>query len=414
MTNSIPKIPQTRDHLSVSETVIGLIYSGKITATGFNPDYFSGDYAKILRDIQSGVPTSDLYVKYSSLLDTARMAAGSVKGWEDMDWREIVYKSHIQSEIINLTQSALKQMERGNTDGFLETQKRIQALSSSSARQRSVRANEIGDDYTPFIKSGMNAWDRHIGGLPAVGMVIMAGLWSSGKTTNAITMMDCYLREYPEREVLFVTLEDMNEGWKDRARVMLEERAESFWERIHVMEFAQNSSEIIEEAMRWERVGLIIVDYVDYMSKADNTAFDEMYQILSMGAKEVAVNREFRNCTVVALAQINKGNYNGGVPEEKCLPYNAGQRYTYQLVMMYNSNSDFHADNPDNPYVLPAVPGYEYLVWWKVKNGCRPHIGEFPGAIRLPWTNQRGFDMSGDGEWVALTNETKRPVQKRK
>ena len=103
----IPKIPQTRDHLSVSKTTIGLIYSGKVTATGFNPDYFSGDYAKVLRDIQSGTPPSDLYVKYSSLIDTARMAAGSVRGWEDMDWREIVYKSHIQNEIYALTQLSL-------------------------------------------------------------------------------------------------------------------------------------------------------------------------------------------------------------------------------------------------------------------------------------------------------------------
>lgn len=409
-----PKIPSLRDHLSASETVTGLIFSGKITATGFNPDYFSGDYAKIIRDMQSGVPTSDLYVKYSSLLDTARMAAGSVREWESMDWREIIYKSHIQEEIHTLTQLSLKQIERGDTDKFRETQKRIQALTSSSSRQRSIRASEIDDDYTPFIKSGMHAWDSNIGGLPAVGLVILAGIWSSGKTTNAITMMDCYLREYPDREVLFVTLEDMNEGWKDRANAMLGARPQDFWNRIHVMEFSQSANEIIEEAMRWERVGLVIVDYVDYMSKADNSAFDEMYQALSMGAKEIAVNREFRECTVVALAQINKGNYNGGVPEEKCLPYNAGHRYAYQIAMMYNSNADFHSDNPENPYVLPATPGYEYLVFWKVKNGCRPHLGEFPGAIRLPWTNAHGFAMDNDGEWVALTNETKRPVQQKR
>lgn len=409
-----PKLAQLRDHLSVSETVAGLIYSGKLTATGFNPDYFTGDYAKAIRDIQAGVSNAELYVKYSSLLDIARQAAGSIKGWEDMDWREILYKSHTNSEIQNLVQLSLKQIERGDTDKFKETLKRVNALSSSSARQRSVRANEIADDYTPFIKSGMRAWDDHIGGLPAVGMVIIAGIWSSGKTTNGITIMDNYLREYPDREVLFVTLEDMNEGWKDRARVMLENRSDDFWERIHVMEFSSNANEILEEGARWEKVGLIVVDYVDYMTSQDNAAFDEMYQTLSMGAKELAVGREFRNMTIVALAQINKGNYSGGVPTESCLPYSAGHRYTYQLCMMYNSNSDFHADNPDNPYTLPAVPGHEYLVFWKVKNGCRPHLGEFPGAIRLPWTNAKGFSVDNEGEWVSLSPETKRPVKNNK
>ena len=408
------KIAQLRDHLSTSETVTGLIYSGNVSSTGFNPDYFVGDYSKVIRDIQSGMSNADLYVKYSSLLDIARQAAGSVRNWQDMDWREILYKSHVNSELQGLAQLSLKQLERGDTDKFKETQKRIQALSSSSSRQRSVRASEISDDYTPFIPSGMAAWDKHIGGLPAVGMVIIAGLWSSGKTTNGITVMDSYLREYPDREVLFVTLEDMNEGWKDRARVMLKDRSNSFWERIHVMEFSSNANEILEEGARWEKVGLIVVDYVDYMTKQDNASFDDMYQTLSMGAKELAVGREFRNMTIVALAQINKGNYSGGVPTESCLPYSAGHRYTYQLCMMYNSNADFHADNPDNPYVLPSIPGHEYLVFWKVKNGCRAHLNEFPGAIRLPWSGATGFSVDNEGEWVSLAPETKRPVQSKK
>lgn len=410
----IPRLAQLRDHLSVSEVIIGLIYSGKITSTGFNPDYFSGDYSKVLRDIQNNVPNSELYVKYSSILDTARMAGNSIKDWEGMDWREIIHKSHVNSEIHALTQLSLKQIERGETDKFRDTQKKIQAMTSSSSRMRSIRASEIADDYTPFISSGMAAWDRHIGGFPAVGMVILAGLWGSGKTTDSITMLDCYLRQYPDREALFVTLEDMNEGWKDRANVILGERAHDFWNRVHVMEFSKTAAEIIEEASRWERVSLVIVDYVDYMTTQSNEAYDEMYQTLSMGAKELAVNNTSRNLTMLALAQINKGNYNGGVPEEKCLPYSAGHRYAYQIVMQYNSNSDFHADNPENPYILPAVPGHEYLVYWKVKNGCRPHIGEFPGAIRLPWTGARGFAVDNEGEWVALTNETKRPVQSKK
>lgn len=409
-----PKLAQLRDHLSVSETVAGLIYSGKITATGFNPDYFTGDYAKAVRDIQAGVSNSELYVKYSSILDIARQAAGSIKGWDSMDWREILYKSYTNSEIQNLVQLSLKQLERGDTDKFKDTLKKVNNLSSNATRQRSLRASEISDDYTPFIPSGMNAWDKHIGGFPAVGMVILAGIWGSGKTTDSISMLDCYLRQYPDREALFVTLEDMNEGWKDRANVILGDRAFDFWNRVHVMEFASTAGEVIEEASRWERVGLVIVDYVDYMCKQSNEAYDDLYQTLSMGAKDLAVTREFRECTIVALAQINKGNYNGGVPEEKCLPYSAGQRYTYQLCMIYNSNSDFHADNPENPYVLPSVPGHSYLVFWKVKNGCRPHAGEFPGAIRLPWTNAKGFSVDNEGEWVSLAPETKRAVQSKK
>ena len=77
----IPKIAQLRDHLSISETVTGLILSGKQTVTGFNSEYFSGDYAKMIQDIKLGVPESELVIKYgNTIIQTARHAAPIVTG----------------------------------------------------------------------------------------------------------------------------------------------------------------------------------------------------------------------------------------------------------------------------------------------------------------------------------------------
>lgn len=409
-----PKIVALRDHLSTSETTFGLILSGKQTATGFNPEHFAGDYGKMLADLQKGATQEQLVAKYgTTIIQTAHMAAKSVNGLgTELDWREIIASTYKNETIADALNQAKKYLERGDTGKFGETLRRINSTYSQAQRLRSVSADEIDDTYVPFIPSGMEAWDRHIGGFPAVGLVILAGVWSAGKTTNAISLMDCYLRQYPDREVLFVTLEDMNEGWKDRAKIMLGERSSDFWKRIRVMEFASDVSEIIEEASKFENIGLIITDYVDYLADdRDVSSYEAIYKGLSMGAKSLAVDRPHRTMTVVALAQLGKTMYKGGVPREGDIPY-TGQQYAYQIMMMYNANSDFHSDNPDNPYVLPVRPGYNYLVSWKVKNGCRPHSGEgeYPGAICLPWTNRNGFAMDNEGEWVSLAPETKRQV----
>lgn len=410
----IPKIAQLRDHLSISETVTGLILSGKQTVTGFNSEYFSGDYAKMIQDIKLGVPESELVIKYgNTIIQTARHAAKSVNGLgTELDWREVIHKSYKNQIIADELQKALKQLERGESDKLGDTLRRINATHSQAQKLRSVRANEIQDEYTPMIKSGSLAIDTHIGGLPSVGVMVLGAKTYTGKTTVAISILDNYLREYPDREALFVTLEDMNEGWKFRAKTILGNRAGSFWQRIHVMEFAKNMDEVIEEASRFENIGLIVVDFLDLMAKEnDLSAFEELYRTASMGSKTLAAQSKFRQMPVIMLAQFGKTLYSGGVPTPHVLKY-TGEDKAYHICLLYHAENDFYADNDDSPYVLPPEKGKAYMIYWKVKN-ARPHDGEFPGAIQLPWEPRTGYALNNEGIWFSLATETRRETPKK-
>lgn len=402
--------------LSASETVLGLILTGKQSPTLFNPEKFAPTYGDMLKAIKNGKTKSELlaHPKFGNMVQACEHAAKSVNGLgTDADWVQVVDIAYSSELIRSELEKMGRQIEMGDMEKFDDSLRRVLATRQSTQRLRSVRANEISDSYTPFMKSGSRAWDGHIGGIPTVGVTILGAKTFTGKTTVAISLMDNFLTEYPEREVLFVTLEDMNEGWKHRAKVMFGDRDDEFWSRIHVMEFAKSADEIIEEAGRLENVGLIFVDYIDYLAKeSDMNSYVEIYKTLSTGSKSLAVNNKFRSMPIFLLAQFGKTLYKGGVPTQNALPF-AGDQYTYQLCLLYHADGDFYSDDEENGYSLPAVKGTGYLVFWKVKNG-RPHDPDFPGAIQVPWTARYGFNLNAEGDWYSLASETKQKVQKKR
>lgn len=413
MTSNVP--PQLRSWLDYSETITGLILSGKLTHIAFSPEMFMGEYSKIIKDIKSGMSKDDLYDKYTNTIQIAQHAGKSVNGLAgELDWAGLLSKKYTRELMIGELPKLEKLLEAGEDEKAGELLRRLSSSHSSSQKLRSVRASQISNNYEPFIKSGSRVWDSHIGGYPAVGIVILGAKTFTGKTTVAINAIDLYLQEYPDREAMFVTLEDMNEGWKFRANQILGERSEKFWERIHVMEFAGNVGEIIEEASRHEKVSAIFLDYIDYLAKdKDLNSYDHIYQTMGMGAKSLAVNNLSRNMTVFMLAQFGKGAYKGGVPGLNALLY-TGEQYAYQICFLYHAEGDHYSDDEENGYYLPAVKGKGYLVFWKVK-GARPHEDDgFPGAIQVPWTGRYGYDLSSEkSEWFSLASETKQKKKKK-
>jgi hypothetical protein len=401
--------------LSVSETVVGLILLGKQTSTNFSADKFAGKYQNVVKDLQAGKTEEDLYIKYSNLIQPAKYAARSVNGMgEELNWVDVVNKAYCNEVVVETLDKAKKYFSMGDSDKANDLLRRATATLGNSQRMRSVSADEIDETvYEEFMKCGVPAWDNHIGGLPNNGVVILAAEWGVGKTSAVITLMDGFLREHPEKEVLFVTLEEMNEGWKKRASIMLGKRAPEFWHRVKIMEFTSSAQDIIQEASRYPDLGLVILDYINMMVKDENLQeYVEAYKTLSIGAKSLAVESKFRAMPVIVLAQFAK-NYGGGVPTPNALTF-AGAQFCYQLVMLYDPNVDFHSDNPQNPYTLPAEAGHGWVCVWKVKGGNRKHLDSPKGAIKVPMLTTGGFNLGVDGTWFSLMSESKRDTTQKK
>lgn len=411
MTNN--SIPQLRTWLDYSETITGLILSGKLTHTAFNPDMFMGEYAKVMKDIKSGMSKEDLYAKYTNTVQIAQHAGTSVNGLaEELDWVELLSKKHKTELMISELPKLERYLESGDMDKAGDLFRKLNSTLTSSQKLRSIPANEIIGIHEPYILSGSPAIDLHLGGVPKVGLTVIGAKTYTGKTTIAISIMDGFLKQYPDKRILFVTLEDMNESWKARATQILGERSDAFWSRVQVMEFAENPHTIIEEASRFEDIGAVFVDYLDFLVDEANVAsFAEVYKSLSTGSKSLAVNTLSRSMTIFLLAQFGVTKYRGGVPTPNALPY-VDQKFTYQLLMLYQPDGDIYSDDDENAYYLPAVKNKGYVICWKSKN-ARPHDPDFPGAIQVPWTGRYGYDLSSKGEWFSLASETKQSKKKK-
>jgi len=413
--------------ITTAEQVIGLILTGKQSHTGFNPEWFPKPYNLILSDIKKGKDMSEILIAHDSgIVQPALHAAASLNGLgETSDWVSIM-----RTKFLSETNGQmLKKMGEQAINGIQIPADKLRAIVETvcaGEKYKSVRGDEIDvDNYNPFNPSGSLAIDTHLVGLPKVGTVILGAKTFAGKTTMAIKLAENYLNSHPGKEVHFITLEDMAQGWKDRAQVILGKRPKEFWHRFIIQEFAGSVGEIMAESSRYPDLGMVIVDYIDYLA-ADSSldSYAQIYRTLAMGAKSLAVTHSNKiiidnlngtgtgvaepAMTVVILAQFSRTNYNGGVPTPRAINY-TGEAGAWMILMLYNPSKDWEVGKKDkngkdeNPYILPAVDNKAYIICWKVKAGFRNHPDEFPGAIQVGWTGSKGYDLDCTGKWFSLS-----------
>lgn len=399
------------DLITTAEVVTGLILSGRKSAVGFDPSWFPEPYNKIISDYLKGKTIEELNVLHGpGNIDPPLHAASRITTIGDIDYISIMKSKYLGDTAGRELEKIGRNMQRGLP---IPTEKLRAILENTIANEkaRSVRADEISiEDYTPFLPSGSKAIDNHVIGLPNVGVMILGAKTFTGKTTAAIALAANFLTQYLDKEVLFVTLEDMQEGWRDRARHILGDRPAEFWHRFIIQEFAGNVGDILAEASRYPNIGLIILDYIDYLIPDKSfEKYDEAYRTIAIGAKTLAVTHG-RSMPIVVLAQFSRTSYKGGVPRPQDIYY-TGEAGAWMICLLYNPSKDWNSDevkkdkNGDggNPYTLPVNDGKAYLVFWKVKAGFRNHPNDFPGAVQVNWTGKHGYNLDDDGMWFSLS-----------
>lgn len=401
------------DWISNSTLVTGLILDDRQSDIPFNPEWFVEPYNKIIADKKKGKTIEELITSYGTQnIQSALTAAHSVNGLgTSADWLSILQESfRLEQNGVKLEKIA-KNMRRG-LPPKMEDLRGVVGELDGAISSKAMRGDAIVEEYEPYIPSGANAIDTHMVGLPTVGTYIIGAKTFTGKTTVAITLAAKFLLKHPEKEILFVCLEDMAAGWKNRAKILL---GETLWKRLAsrfiVLEAAGSVEDIIAEASKYPNVGHIILDYIDYLvGDASFEAYNSAYLKLAKASKSLAAISPHKSMPIGILAQFSKGQYKGGVPQPKHIMY-TGDAGAYQIYMLYNPNNDWYGEDGETDargkkkepeFVLPAQPNRAYIVCWKSKAGFRNHVNDFPGAISVPWSAKFGFDLDDPGEWVSL------------
>jgi len=386
--------------LDTSETVAGLVIKHRVSPTSVRPEIFEYPYNKIIQDLKDGKSPEEIYLNYSEAYDTALLAVERINGSHEIDWIELLEKSRVVHDTGQKLSRISGKMLDGESFDLASIREIINVL--GEGRTGRVPLNQIEPMEVPVIETGWKVYDEHLGGVPAVGLIIVSGAPSSGKTTWATILARNFALKHKDKIVGFYSLEMM----QTEIALRFKETGATgqYRERLHINCDPLNVDEVINDAAKIENLGLVIIDFADYMirGKIDDSSMGEIYTKCAISAKQL-------NCPVVLLAQYSY-KYAGGIPRPYHIRYTSlAQILGWMLVCLWNPHRSFYEEDKkalesDFPLREKTPNGNTQAAAfiWKFRGGYRKHPMDNPGAIIHEFNGRKGW--SPTGTWRHIRN----------
>ncbi len=376
-----------------SEVVTGLLLENRISLTLVRPELFFPPYDDVIKQMKKGKSPEELVeICGFACIQTAHTAVMNMNGLgEKINWVQLLEKSKSLYESGNDLEKASKKLKRGENIDWSNITEAARKAQIGIAGDF-IPLSEIESGEVPFIPSGWPVIDKHLGGWPEVGMVLLGGDPGIGKTTAAGRAVTCFANYYIDKKVAVFSLEMLSCELAMRIRE-IEKMDKSIEERILINDIAGvTADEIINKAATVENLGLIVVDFGDLVVE-ENTeaAYAKMYRTFAFGSKQLHV-------PILVLVQLIKAK--SGLPRPIHLRYTKlAEAFAWMILMLYDPSKDW--DNEEKQQVLPVRQGAAYILCWKIRGGFRQHKDEAPGAIQLPFSGERGWSLD-KSRWFSL------------
>jgi len=374
--------------------VAGLILQNRLSLNQVRPDIFFGTYRDLIKLLKEGIIEPEELIMRVGLptYNTCIDAVKNVNGAGDFNWVQILEETASKHEAGIKLEKYGRKLQHGEDIDWSSL------VSISGKVQQNVSGNftplsEVEGGEVPLIPIGWPPFDEHVGGLPEVGLIIVAGEAGVGKTTLMVRMATSSAGFHKDKTVLIFSLEMILKEIAGRIRetTKLNKDIES---RILLNDFPVTPEEVINKASTVENPGLICVDFADYMINGEVTesSMAHIYKTLALGAKSL-------HCPILLLSQLSY-KYAGGIPRPHHIRYTSlAKALGWMILMPYNPSEDYYADQDKD--LLPAIDGYSYLIVWKVRGGFRKHLNESPGAIQIQFNGSHGWSPV-KGRWFNL------------
>ena len=382
--------------LETSEVVAGLVLAKRLSLNAVRPEIFFGEFRNMIREMKDGKAEPEyLIAKYGvDLFQGALEAEKQINGVGDMaDWVKMLETSAITYDVGGRLQKLGKNFQSGEDVDWAQ----VKSLLKKSQEN-------IGTDFTPlsqvesgkvnFIPSGWEPFDKHIGGLPEAGLIVIGGNPGVGKTSTMVKLSTKFAKAHPDKIVAVFSIEMMLKEIAGRFREITKLPKE-VEERILLDDIPVSPEEAINKASTIENLGLVLIDFADLMIKGETTesTMAHIYRTLAIGAKTLRI-------PVILLSQLSY-KYEGGIPRPRHIRYTSlAQALAWMILMLYNPNRDFYEENDTN--MLPSLEDRAYVIAWKIRGGFRKHLHESPGAIQIPFRGDKGWS-DNEGRWFSLS-----------
>lgn len=386
------------DWRETSEITGGLVLDGRIKVISVRPEMFYPDIAEVMKYYQKGIVKEALIEKVGiAPYQACLQAAKRVNGLGTSNWVSLLENSALEYKASNTLERMAKKAQRG--DGLDWT--KLRGLMNEAEQQIAgdfTPLSEIESGKIPFKKTGFRGIDKHLGGFPEVGQIIVGGAPGTGKTSFMAGVARCWAETHKEEQVAIFTLEMVKKEIAMRFREVDNKISKETQSRILISDKPTTPEKVISKAATIENLGLVGIDFADLLIQGDTTesAMAHIYRTFMLGAKSL-------NCPIMNFAQLNR-TYRGGIPHPNQLRYTGlAEALGWMILMLYNPNVDFFSEEECEDK-LPVDPRTAHLLAWKVRGGFRKHLEDCPGSIELPFMGRKGWSYRNDGRWHSLKN----------
>jgi len=379
-----------------SEIVLGLILDHRLSVNAVRPELFIEPYNKVIKLLQKEPTTSieDLIIATGlSPIQGAFDQVHRMNGLGERDWIKILEQSALFYDAGAKGAKLCQKMMRGESVDLSQWKGMINNIEQESTSDY-IRLSDIKEEEMPFIPTGWEVWDTHLGGIPEVGMVIIGGRPGIGKTTNVARVAGSFVKYHKTKKVALHSLEMMASEYGPRQKSLIRLTKDE-QDRLLVCDKPLSVVEIINRAATVDDLGLIIIDFIDL-------AIDGVIDVTStsLAYTQIAKACKLLHCPIIVIAQLTDFT---GMPKPRNIRFSRlAWGLAWMVIMLYDPSVNWSNDSEEEKN-LPIVEGSSYMIAWKIRGGFRKHQNECPGAIMIPFEGKRGWHPT-QSKWFSLKN----------
>jgi replicative DNA helicase len=409
--------------LDRTEIVMGLILNGDLNPNLVNADDFIAPYNEAVTMLRKGSTVEDIIANPNigfSAYQAATMAANAVLADAEqakkkpIDWLHLLEQA---ASFYKYGQELATMADKLMMGQPIDPGKLLQFASNLDLGHRTLTPlDQIEPEAGQWIKTGYEPIDNFIGGVPKAGLTVLAGGTGIGKTTLALRIGLEMLRLYDGKKnskkkgpkygekiytdipaekgkIAIFSLEMLLSQVVRRfldldSTITKEERS-----RMLGTESAYTVGEIYAVAARAaasENLKAIIIDFADMLVEGEQSeaVMGVIYRSLAVLAKTTGV-------PVILICQLNRNQYQGGIPKINHIRYSGMAEMMSALIMLLYNPSSTVADVQANS-ILPFYPDKGYIIVGKSRFGFL--MGK-PGAVQVEFKGETGWGNFGFGYW---------------
>jgi len=378
--------------LNNSELVTGLVLERRLKAELLDEQTFYPPYCDVISDIKAGKSIEELQIRHSFALIQASISASEhVNGLGDKtDWPLLLQKLSSQYIVGEMLTKKGKKMMEGNSDVDISAIRDSLTRLHDNEKIGLVQLKDIKPRKIKLIETGWESIDKFFGGITKTGVLEVCGSPSVGKSTLAAKLCGKFAKKYPNKKVVFFTLEMIDEELAQRY-VEVFGCEDEIPTNIFIDARRHNVREIVSIVSGIEDIGLVIIDYAEKMIEGETTEpkMAEVFKETAFCAKQLKI-------PLVLLAGFSR-TYQGGLPRPYHVRYTGmAEAEVWSCWALYNPCNDHFQEDKIANKTLPAIEGKAYILGWKQRGGF-PVIHGIggPRAIQVDFDGLTGWGDSG-------------------